>query len=311
MYHYYSARRQYLKERIDFHLSSFGFGVYCDYAICNRIDGGEGHAQINLDCLYNLNHGDKLFINAAYLPNINDVFIAIIQMVKTKNIKLNFYIMCEPKLPYEYVTTILPHALHIYLMNNEYDHPQIHHMPIGIRDGEEVRPGHKHFTQKTLLEEGKQIREKKYLCLLCFSSGPTRIQCEQSLGEQSFVFNLNKQEFPPQPSIHCGKVPVWINYEKTHESWYVLSPPGAGIDCHRFYEAIYLNAIPIVKRTNTAFDKLYHAFPCLIVDEWTDVTEDFLENMKEPMTQKMREFKEKYPNFMTDLDSISDLLLQT
>jgi len=307
----YHTRKQFLKERIDFHLSSFGFGVYCDYAICNRIDGGEQHAQIDMECLYNLKNGDKLFINAAYLPNINQVFASVIHMLQTRNIKLQFYIMCEPKLPFEYVLAILPHAIEIYLMNNEYDHPQIHHMPIGIRDGEEVRPGHKHFTQKTLVEEGKQTREKKYLCLLCFSSGPTRAQCEQTLGEQSFVLNLNKQEFPTQPSIHCGKVPVWINYEKTHESWYVLSPPGAGIDCHRFYEAIYLDAIPIVKRTNTAFDKLYNAFPCLIVNDWEEVTEELLENMKETMSIKMKDFKEKYPNFMTDLDSISELLLQT
>lgn len=307
----YKNRKNYLKERIDFHLSSFGFGVYCDYAICNRIDGGEQHAQIDMECLYNLKNGDKLFINAAYLPNINQVFAAVIHMLQTRNIQLHFYIMCEPKLPFEYVLAILPHAIKIYIMNNEYDHPQIHHMPIGIRDGEEVRPGHKHFTQKTLLEEGTRTREKKYLCLLCFSSGGQRVQCEQALGEQSYVLNLNKHEFPPQPSIHCGKVPVWINYEKTHESWYVLSPPGAGIDCHRFYEAIYLDAIPIVKRTNSAFDKLYNAFPCLIVDEWNDITEDLLENMKEIMTTKMKNFKEKYPNFMTDLDSISELLLET
>lgn len=307
----YRARREFLKGRIDFHLSSFGFGVYCDYAICNRIDGGEGHAQINQECLYNLNDGDKLFINAAYLPNIDQVFDAVIQMLRTRNIRLNFYIMCEPKLPYPYVAAILPHAHHIYLMNNEYDHPQIHHMPIGIRDGEEVRPGHRHFTQKTLLEEGRWVRDKKYLCLLCFSSGPSRAECEQPLENQPFVLNLNKEVFPPQPSIHCGKVPVWINYEKTHESWYVLSPPGAGIDCHRFYEAIYLDAIPIVKRTGTAFDKLYHAFPCLMVDEWSDVTEQLLENMKEPMMNRLAAFKEKYPKFMTDLESISELLLQT
>ena len=72
-----------------------------------------------------------------------------------------------------------------------------------------------------------------------------------------------------------------------------------------------MDAIPIVKRTNTAFDKLYHVFPCLIVDKWNDITEELLENMKELMTTKMKEFKEKYPNFMTDLDSISELLLQT
>ena len=307
----YNKRKNYLKERIDFHLSSFGFGVYCDYAICSRIDGGESDAQINMECLYNLKNGDKLFINAAYLPNIDQVFQTVIRMLQSRQIKLNFYIMCEPKLPFEYVSAILPHAIHIYLMNNEYNHPQIHHMPIGIRDGEDVRPAHKHFSQKILLDEGKQIREKIYLCLICFSRNYERLRCENELGNKSFVLNLNVVNYPKQPSVHCGSVPVWINYEKTHESIYVLSPPGAGVDCHRFYEAIYLDAIPIVKRTYTAFDKLYDAFPCLIVNDWDEVTEELLENMKENMTIKMKNFKEKYPNFMTDLDSISELLLQT
>jgi len=47
------------------------------------------------------------------------------------------------------------------------------------------------------------------------------------------------------------------------------------------------------------------------VDDWNEVTEELLENMKEIMTTKLKDFKEKYPNFMADLDSISELLLET
>lgn len=306
----YNQRKKYLKDRIDFNLSLFGFGVYCDYAICNRIDGEEKEPEINIDCLHNLKNGNKLFINAC-VSDINSIFATVIDILKINQIKLIFYIMYEPSLPYDYILQILPYTINIFLMNNKYDHPLIHNMPIGIRDGEEVRPKHKHFSQKCLLEEKKQIRDKKYLCLLCFSATHIeRLRCSEILGDQKFVLNLNKQDFSQQLCIHCGKVPIDINYQKTHESFYVLSPQGCGVECHRFYEAIYLNAIPIVKRTNTVQDKTFNAFPCLIVNDWNEVTEELLENSKEKMIKKLIEFKEKYPNFMTDIDSISDLLLE-
>lgn len=39
-------------------------------------------------------------------------------------------------------------------MNNVYEHPNIHSMPIGIRDCESVVPGHKGFSHKYLFDEG-------------------------------------------------------------------------------------------------------------------------------------------------------------
>jgi hypothetical protein len=121
---------------------------------------------------------------------------------------------------------------------------------------------------------------------------------------------LNDESYEKQPSIHCGKVPVWINYEYTHKSIYTLSPRGAGEDCHRFYDAIYLDSIPIVKRTNTVFDKLYEVFPCLVVNDWNEITEKLLLDKKDEYLQKIIDFKNKYPRALTDLDSIHELLLQ-
>lgn len=308
----YQQRRDYLKENIHFHLSSFGFGVYCDYAICSRMDGSEKAPVIDMECIKKLKNGDKLFFNACSAQHMNEQIVTYIcHCLNECKLQLNLYIMYEPVFPWRYIEMLLPFSINIFLMNNEYDHPKIHHMPIGIRDGEEVRLAHKHFSQKTLFIEGNTPREKKYLCMICYSPNDERNKCTAAIGDKPFVLNLNTETFAKQPSIHCGKIPVWINYQKTHESWYIPSPPGAGVDCHRFYEAIYLDAIPIVKRTHGVFDKLYRAFPCLIVDDWTDITEDFLEKKKPEMIKKQQEFKEKYPNWITDVGSIHELLLKT
>lgn len=49
-----------------------------------------------------------------------------------------------------------------------------------------------------------------------------------------------------------GTVPVIKYYEFIHSSH-----SGLGVDTHRFFEALYLKTIPIVKKTNSPFDKLY------------------------------------------------------
>ena len=309
----HNSKRTEISNKIHCKLSSFGFATFCDYAICSRFDGSAHGTQPNIDinCLKALKHGDKLFFNAYSSSHINDQICDFLcNFFTQQNIKINIYIMFEPVLPWKFVEKLLSVCENIFLMNNEYEHPNVHHMPIGIRDGEEVLPMHRNFSQKSLVFEKSITREKKYLCLLCFSkeTHKERIKCENSLSNKSFVLNLNNELFESNQNKLCGVVPLTINYEKTHESFYILAPRGAGIDTHRFYEAIYLDAIPIVKRTHTPFDKLYNIFPCLVVEDWNDVTEEFLLNKKEEMMHKLETFKESYPNWMTDLDSIQKIL---
>ena len=53
------------------------------------------------------------------------------------------------------------------------------------------------------------------------------------------------------------------------ESKFVLSPAGNGFDCHRTWEAMYLGAIPILRRAHWPF--IRKNLPVLIVDEWEDL----------------------------------------
>lgn len=69
-----------------------------------------------------------------------------------------------------------------------------------------------------------------------------------------------------------------VNTWKKHKDYaFELSPSGNGLDCHRTYEAIILNTIPIV-RSNT-LDPIYklHDLPVVIVDEWSEVTPENLQ----------------------------------
>jgi hypothetical protein len=263
-----------------------------------------------VELVNHLKNGDKIFLSLFQELTID--LHRLFQILQNNNVKVYFYLMCEPIIPPDIIEFLSPVSLGFFVQNNVYDYPNIHSMPIGIRDCEKVFPIHQGFSHDYLYNEGLKTVDKEYLCLMVFSyTHDERHRCYHELKDKPFVINLNDGSYEQQPSIHCGKVPVWTNYEYTHKSIYTLSPRGFGEDCHRFYEAIYLDSIPIVKRTNTAFDKLYRVFPCLVVEDWNEVTEDFLLKNKEESLQKMKDFKENYPDAFTNLDSIHELLLKT
>ncbi len=58
------------------------------------------------------------------------------------------------------------------------------------------------------------------------------------------------------------------------ESVFVLSPPGKGIDANRTWEALLLGSIPIV--ISSCLNPLYEDLPVLIVEDWSEITEEFL-----------------------------------
>ena len=85
------------------------------------------------------------------------------------------------------------------------------------------------------------------------------------------IFNLlNSKGFVDSPKC---KWEEYIRQLSTHK--FCISPPGAGVDCHRIWEAIYVGCIPIVEKD----DILYHHFhdlPILFIDNYDIIDEIFL-----------------------------------
>jgi hypothetical protein len=51
---------------------------------------------------------------------------------------------------------------------------------------------------------------------------------------------------------------------------FAISPEGNGIDCHRFWEALYLKTIPICK-PNITVNYYAKYFPIVILNDWDDL----------------------------------------
>jgi len=60
---------------------------------------------------------------------------------------------------------------------------------------------------------------------------------------------------------------IYINNLSKHK--FSICPRGNGIDTHRFWECQYLNVIPIIVKED--WTQSYSNFPCLLIDEWTDL----------------------------------------
>lgn len=279
-------------------MSYSGYALNCDLIISKRFNTGPEYIK----SLEKLKDNDKIFIDPTDLTfdlNYDD----IITILKNNNIKLNFYIAYEPIIDYSIISKLLEYSYNIYIQNNIYINPKIHILPIGIRDCETSLKDHAGFNHKYLLEEKNNNRNKDILCLLCFTinTNSKRINCANILGNTDYILNLYKYFYFERSTI-CGRVPVVVNYEYTSRAVYVLSPDGYGIDTHRFFEAIYLNSIPIVVKQNNNFDKLYNFFPCLIIEKWEDITKEFLILKIPECIDKLKIFHEKYPNFLLEID---------
>jgi len=76
-------------------------------------------------------------------------------------------------------------------------------------------------------------------------------------------------------------------YARNRQYSFWLSPRGNGLDCHRTWEALYLDVIPIV--WNSTLNSLYVDLPVIILDELSEITEQFLRiKRREIATNKVK-----------------------
>ena len=69
-----------------------------------------------------------------------------------------------------------------------------------------------------------------------------------------------------------GSVSPEAYFEELIASMFAWSPPGAGIDAHRTWEALLVRTIPVVLRTTLAPLYADHNLPVAVVDDYNDVT---------------------------------------
>ncbi|CAF1248561.1 unnamed protein product [Rotaria sordida] len=81
-------------------------------------------------------------------------------------------------------------------------------------------------------------------------------------------------------------------YERNRQYPFWLSPRGNGIDCHRTWEALYLDIIPIV--WNNSLNILYENLPVVIINNYEELNENILYEKLNEISKKKLSGKKVY-----------------
>jgi len=147
-----------------------------------------------------------------------------------------------------------------YCQNRDFSHEKLVTIPIGLANSQWP-----HGNQNLIRSIKEQNIAKDILVYKNFDPNTNfdyRMTCHQ-------LTNING--IPMYP----GKANKEY-WEMLARSMFVISPRGNGIDCHRIWECLYLNTIPIIC-DHENFSKFKH-LPILFVpnNNWEEVTIDFL-----------------------------------
>ena len=158
---------------------------------------------------------------------------------------------------------------------------KLHHIPIGL-DYHTIGTGKEEM--RWWGEKETPVKQEEFLHTLersPFYAREMKIYCNYKSNMTGIYKSKDRKESLEQTRasllyIEDGKMTrreTWTNMTKYA---FVLSPRGDGLDCHRTWEALILGCIPIVK--STPLDELYEGLPVLIVNSWTDINEELLNN---------------------------------
>ena len=148
-------------------------------------------------------------------------------------------------------------------------------LPIGLENTKNWTK----FSKKDLLySSNKNITPEKliYANFSLYTNPSERLSCYELVRNSSFITDKCANQVTQEYYQN------WI--EDVCDHHYVLCPRGNGIDTHRLWETLYLGRIPITTRNfNTKF---YENLPILLVDNWSEITEELLNDKLEFFSNK-------------------------
>lgn len=190
-----------------------------------------------------------------------------------------------------------------FASNTDYRHRKLVAIPIGLSNRHWLHSRHHHemIERKQIRAAGRNNQIDTHKKLLR-RSRPTLLYV-------NFSWNTNP----------AARKPVWDKFYNSKEKYilsasgrqqeeylndilnskFTLSPPGNGLDCHRTWEALWLGSIPVMMSSH--LDQLFEDLPVLIIRDWNQVTESFLNQKYQEIIQKNYRFEKMYMQYWRNL----------
>jgi hypothetical protein len=223
---------------------------------------------------------DLVFLKTKYLPKFAKYmhpFIKKPYILITHNgdedIPGNYsYLLEDPKLIKWYGT------------NAVQAHSKLIPLPIGFGNDLGIQP----MPEEIIAENQRNPLPKKRLCYLNFNP--------RNHSEREKVYNY----FIRQPFCFVDSSKRYSDYiAEVMQSKFTVSPRGNGFDCTRVWESLLVGTIPILKRS--PLDPLYLDLPVLIVENWGEICEEFLESKFEEIVAKPYNLSKLYADYWLKL----------
>ena len=169
---------------------------------------------------------------------------------------------------------------------NNKPHPKLIQIPIG-------------FESKAVINGNEEIMINISKNQKSLDNKPLKILCNTHflIHKKPRSGSYNQRQEVIDKLENNSLVDFWKKKKTKEETWkehdnysFELCPEGNGLDTHRFYEALLLNTIPIVKKNS--LEPLYSKFPCVIVNDWNEITEENCIKWKSELKDRIE--KEKY-----------------
>jgi hypothetical protein len=162
-----------------------------------------------------------------------------------------------------------PHLVNWFAQNMVADHTKLHQMPIGMdyhtmweRPGTWGLAQQSPFAQERVLMNtlaGAPDFGDRFFAGYCnwhfaIDRGD-RQECLEKIDKSISLIEKN----------HLPRISSW---QRQAECMFVISPEGAGIDCHRTWEAILLGCVPVIRKNK--FSALLNHLPVVMLDDWSE-----------------------------------------
>lgn len=176
-----------------------------------------------------------------------------------------------------------------FAQNKDCEHPRIQALPIGldlhskwieptIWGGGMILPALQELELRSILTDSLPWTDRAPLAycdwVMALERGD-RQECRERIESSICVY--------PQESI--ARSQAWA---KQAQYAFVVSPAGAGTDCHRTWEALVLGCVPIVKRSGIT--SLFDDLPVIVVQDWSEVTRELLSVKQQEMQTQTFDF---------------------
>lgn len=161
-------------------------------------------------------------------------------------------------------------------------HPKLHQLPIGIPNRAYCDVDSLIQTIKNAVEPTKRRTDKLVYLNMTIGCNPK---------ERNAALKLKNKEF----STYSDRVSQKQYFTELAQHRFVASPNGLGIDCHRTWEALLVGTIPIV--TKSPITALFDDLPVLIIEDWNQITREFLEEKFVEITSKSYNLEKLYADY--------------